>query len=98
MEKRKHDAESSDEEKDSLAPLDPQDIIDVHFEFFNMKEIDYHAIKTFTTNMIESSPFNSGELADLVIKQSEKVGTTIKVDDSELYGFISVINLSLHKV
>jgi protein BCP1 len=96
MEKRKHETDTSDDE--GPAPLDPTDIIDVNFEFFNLKEIDFHAIKTFTKTLLENTPFNSSELADLVIAQSEKVGTTIKVDDSEPYGFISVINLNKHKV
>ena len=98
MEKRRPSENSSDEENENLAPLDPNDIIDVHFEFFNMKETDYHAIKAFTKNLLENDSFNSSELADLVIKQTEKVGTTIKVEDSEPYGFVSVVNLSLHKV
>ena len=73
--------------------------VQVDFAFFDPEEIDYHAIKNFLLPFLEGQAFNAGDLADLIIKQNEYVGTVVKVEgEDETYGFVSVVNLHKHKV
>ncbi len=72
-------------------------MVDIKFEFFNPKAEDFHAIKVFLTNYLEGQPFNAAELTDIIVQQGESVGSTIKVEDNEPFGFISVVNLHQHK-
>ncbi len=49
-------------------------------------------------NYTENRPWNTSEMADLIIEQFY-IGSVIRiVDDPETYGFASVINLHKHKV
>lgn len=90
--------------------------IEVDFDFFNPKEIDYHWIKTFLKNYLDKTSFDIEGLTDLIIAQGKSFGTVIKVinydeqtesfdpeemittNDEGVYGFISIINLTKHKV
>jgi hypothetical protein len=73
--------------------------VQVDFAFFDPEEIDYHAIKNFLLPFLEGQAFSAGDLADLIIKQNEYVGTVVKVEgEDETYGFVSVVNLHKHKV
>ncbi|KAJ3389648.1 Mss4p nuclear export [Lobulomyces angularis] len=72
--------------------------IDVNFDFFDFKEVDFLGLKTLLKQSFSADHtlFNLSEISDLIIKQSN-VGCTVKADDStDPYAFISVINLNLH--
>ena len=91
--KRKSDGFSSDSESDDMD-------IDVTFDFFDFKEIDFHGLKSLLTQTFshDSEMFNLSELSDLIIKQS-KIGCAVKVEDTtDPYAVLSVINMNHHKV
>eukprot|EP00163_Fabomonas_tropica_P003560 TRINITY_DN1305_c0_g1_i2.p1 TRINITY_DN1305_c0_g1~~TRINITY_DN1305_c0_g1_i2.p1 ORF type:complete len:260 (+),score=9.27 TRINITY_DN1305_c0_g1_i2:189-968(+) len=86
-------ADSADEairlEADEGAPEEVQ----VDFCFYDPQDGDFHALRHFLTNYLEGEMFNSSELVDHIISQ-KTVGTTIKIGDgTDIFGFISVINV-----
>jgi len=95
------DDEEEDDDDPELSDLDEEEKkmeVQVDFAFFDPEEIDYHAIKNFLLPFLEGQAFNAGDLADLIIKQNEYVGTVVKVEgEDETYGFVSVVNLHKHK-
>jgi len=95
-EEEEQSEEQEDKEEQEEEQVDNL-MVDIQFEFFNPKEEDFHAIKVFLTNYLEGQAFDSSELTDVIIKQGETFGSTIKVEDNEPFGFISVINLHSHK-
>ncbi|KAF9915489.1 Mss4p nuclear export [Lobosporangium transversale] len=88
-----------DDEDESGSDGDMEDIINVDFEFFNPKEIDFHAVKNLLSQFFASDAilFGLSELADIIVSQSS-VGTTIKVngDDSDPYSVMTVLNMNQH--
>ncbi|KAF9428152.1 Mss4p nuclear export [Podila epigama] len=98
----KHEPEDVDmesrEEDDSGSDGD-EDIVNVDFEFFDPKEIDFHAIKNLLGQFFASDAilFGLSELADLITSQSN-VGSTIKVNgvDSDPYSLLTVLNMNQH--
>ncbi|KAJ3085736.1 Mss4p nuclear export [Quaeritorhiza haematococci] len=93
------DAEDEDDD-------DEQDIVNVTFDFFDPKPIDYHGIKnlirqTFSSDAAaaDDTAVNLSELADLVLAQPE-VGSVVKVEDDQdqdPYAVLTVVNLNHHK-
>ncbi|KAL1915097.1 uncharacterized protein VTP21DRAFT_7578 [Calcarisporiella thermophila] len=77
-----------------------EEIVDVDFEFFDPKPIDFHAIKRLLTQLFSADAelFNLSELAELIIGQP-LVGSTVKVDgpESDPYSLLTVLNLNHHK-
>ncbi|KAG0310124.1 Mss4p nuclear export, partial [Dissophora globulifera] len=75
------------------------DIINVDFEFFDPKEVDFHAVKNLLGQYFASDAilFATSELSDLIVSQSS-VGTTIKVNgvDSDPYSLLTVLNMNQH--
>ncbi len=59
--------ESGDDSSDSGSG-DNQEV-DVNFEFFDPKEIDFHGLKALLQTYLDGSPYNCSELVDTVIKQ-----------------------------
>ncbi|PVU99747.1 hypothetical protein BB560_005460 [Smittium megazygosporum] len=75
------------------------DMVNVDFEFFDLKEIDFHAIKRLLIQYFgdDNTLFDLGELADLIVKQ-KYVGSTVKVEKEEdPYAFFTVLNLTEYK-
>ncbi|KAG0201506.1 Mss4p nuclear export [Mortierella sp. GBA30] len=101
----KHDppedvAMASNEEHDDDSGSDgEEDIINVDFEFFDPKEIDFHAVKNLLNQYFASDAilFALSELSELVVSQSN-VGTTIKVNgvESDPYSLLTVLNMNQH--
>lgn len=108
MVKRKEDLEilsdSDDnslmEEYDAEAQVtdEEENIIDVDFDFFSLRESDFHAIKRLLLQLFDGpncSDINLSELCNLIVEQTN-LGSTVKVDgeDSDPLAIISVLPLS----
>ncbi|KAF9437732.1 Mss4p nuclear export [Entomortierella beljakovae] len=91
---------SHDERSDDDSGSDgEQDIINVDFEFFDPKEIDFHAVKNLLAQYFASDSilFALSELSDIVVSQPN-VGTTIKVngEESDPFSILTVLNMNQH--
>ena len=69
------------------------EIENVEFNFSNILEEDYHALKSLLQPNFQFENINIGELANLLISQHEDVGTTIRADD-QIFGLFSYVPLS----
>lgn len=71
-----------------------QEIVNVDFDFYDPKEIDFHAIKNLLRQVLDADniTFDLSALADLVL---ESPGTTIKVDgeESDPFALLSVVDM-----
>ncbi|KAG0360747.1 Mss4p nuclear export [Gamsiella multidivaricata] len=96
VEMASHEEQDDD---DSGSDGDMEDIINVDFEFFDPKEIDFHAVKNLLGQHFASDSilFGLSELADLIVSQPN-VGTTIKVNgiESDPYSLLTVLNMNQH--
>eukprot|EP01120_Amphizonella_sp_Union-15-10_P015824 TRINITY_DN820_c0_g1_i2.p1 TRINITY_DN820_c0_g1~~TRINITY_DN820_c0_g1_i2.p1 ORF type:complete len:279 (+),score=60.90 TRINITY_DN820_c0_g1_i2:92-928(+) len=92
-EQNEEDEDSSQEEME----LDNEEI-PVDFVFKDPSPtIDFKTVKTFVTRLLDGKAWNSSDFADIIVKQ-QNVGSLIKVDgDDEGFGFITTINLQVHK-
>ncbi|KAF9365004.1 Mss4p nuclear export [Mortierella sp. NVP85] len=92
-------ASHEEEDDESADDSDGEDIINVDFDFFDPKEIDFHAVKNLLTQYFASDAilFALSELADMVVSQST-VGTTIKADgeESDPFSILTVLNMNHH--
>ncbi|KAI7827676.1 CDK regulator [Gamsiella multidivaricata] len=90
VEMASHEEQDDD---DSGSDGDMEDIINVDFEFFDPKEIDFHAVKNLLGQHFASDSilFGLSELADLIVSQPN-VGTTIKVNgiESDPYSLLTI--------
>ncbi|CAN6658378.1 protein Bcp1p [Trichomonascus vanleenenianus] len=79
---------------------DDEDFVQVDFDFFDPKEIDFHAIKNLLRQLFDADNelFDLSSLADLILDKSCP-GTTIKVgeEDTDPYALFSVINMHEHR-
>lgn len=78
------------------------ELVNVEFEWFDPKpEVDFHGLKTLLRQLLDNDAqlFDMSALADLILSQP-LLGSTVKVDGMETdpYAFLSVLNLSEHKV
>ncbi|KAI1315035.1 Mss4p nuclear export [Mortierella claussenii] len=92
-------ASHEEQDDDSGSDGDMEDIINVDFEFFDPKEIDFHAVKNLLGQYFASDAilFGLSELSELIVSQSI-VGTTIKVNgvESDPYSLLTVLNMNQH--
>ncbi len=76
------------------------EIINVDFEWFNMKEIDFHGMKSLCRQLldVDSQMFDLSALADLILSQPT-IGSTVKVDgeETDAYAFVTVLNMREHR-
>ena len=73
----------------------PGEIVNVEFEFSNIKEDDFHIMKSLLTPMFQfEKSINIAELADCLIKQNQDVGTTIR-NESQIFGLFSYVPLTI---
>lgn len=103
--KRKTTAED-EEDKEIVGKQRPQGYtqtvlqVNVDFDFFNIDEIDYHAIKHLLVQLFHSDAehLELHTLSDLILSQNN-IGSTIKVDgkESDPYAFLTAINLNKQK-
>ncbi|KAM9197675.1 BRCA2 and CDKN1A-interacting protein [Dugong dugon] len=97
--------EDSDEEDDEVVDEE----VNVEFEAYSISDTDYDGIKKLLQQLFLKAPVNTAELTDLLIQQSH-IGSVIKqtdvsegsdddvdVDEDEIFGFISLLNLTERK-
>ncbi|KAK3843332.1 MAG: p21-C-terminal region-binding protein-domain-containing protein [Linnemannia gamsii] len=93
------DVEMASHEEEDDSGSDGEDIINVDFEFFDPKEMDFHAIKNLLNQYFASDAilFGLSELSEMIVDQSN-VGTTIKVNgvESDPYSLLTVLNMNQH--
>ena len=74
--------------------------VNVDFDFFNIDEIDYHAIKHLLVQLFHSDAehLELHTLTDLILQQNH-IGSTIKVDgkESDPYAFLTAIGINKNK-
>ncbi|TPX33435.1 hypothetical protein SeLEV6574_g08378 [Synchytrium endobioticum] len=82
-----------------------KEVIDIIFDFFDPKEVDFHGLKsllsqTFGTTNNDTDVHHSisiPDLANLIISQPH-IGSTVKAEEQlDPYAVVTVINLSAHK-
>ncbi|RHZ63277.1 hypothetical protein Glove_330g62 [Diversispora epigaea] len=80
--------------------LKDEESVEIDFDFYDPKKIDFHSIKNLLNQLFSSDSelFNLSELTDLIIEQP-LVGSTVKVDGSESdpYAILTVLNMKVHK-
>ncbi len=73
------------------------DTINVDFDFYNPKPIDFHATKRFLGQLFATDveSIHTSQLSDVIIEQGN-VGTMVKVDgeDSDPFAMLTVISLN----
>ncbi|CAG8553055.1 15242_t:CDS:2, partial [Racocetra fulgida] len=76
-----------------------EEIVDIDFDFFDPKPIDFHSIKNLVIQLFSADAelFCISELTELIISQP-LLGTTVKVDgaDSDPYAVLTVLNMNEH--
>jgi len=76
-----------------------QSDVDVDFEFYDMKESDFHSVKALLQTYIEipGKDFLASDFANL-ISQQVAVGTTVKTEgcEEEPIGFITILSLQFY--
>lgn len=79
---------------------DAPEIVDVDFDFFDPKEVDFHAIKNLLRQLLDSDcdNFELSTLADIILDSTSR-GTTVKVDgpESDPFALVSIVDVNQHK-
>ncbi|KAK6595964.1 protein bcp1 [Botrytis cinerea] len=87
---------SAGEDNDNDSGSDGEDILNVDFEWFNFREIDFHGVKSLIRQLfdVDSQLLDLSGLADEVVKQ-DTIGSTVKVDGegTDAYAFMTVLNM-----
>ncbi|KAJ2743349.1 Mss4p nuclear export [Coemansia sp. BCRC 34301] len=107
--KRNHDSDKEEEEADSGSEgsrqqdsdedMEEKEIVDVDFEFFDPKPIDFHSMKQMLVGSFgdDAEDFNLSGLVDLILSQNT-IGSTVKVEgDENPYAFLTVLNMHVHR-
>ncbi|XP_037660986.1 BRCA2 and CDKN1A-interacting protein [Choloepus didactylus] len=102
------DDEDNDEEDDEEDEVVDEEV-NIEFEAYSISEGDYDGIKKLLHQLFLKASVNIAELTDLLIQQSH-IGSVIKqtdvsedsdddvdVDEDEIFGFISLLNLTERK-
>uniref|UniRef100_G3TXY3 BRCA2 and CDKN1A-interacting protein n=2 Tax=Loxodonta africana TaxID=9785 RepID=G3TXY3_LOXAF len=105
VEDEEEDEEDSGEEDDEVVDEE----VNIEFEAYSISDNDYDGIKKLLQQLFLKAPVNTAELTDLLIQQSH-IGSVIKqtdvsedsdddvgVDEDEVFGFISLLNLTERK-
>ncbi|RUS33625.1 hypothetical protein BC938DRAFT_470830 [Jimgerdemannia flammicorona] len=92
--------DDSNDDADDDDDDDLQHLVDVDFEFFDPKPVDFHALKRLLTQLFSADAelFSLSELTDLILSQP-LLGSTVKVDGSESdpFALLTVLNMNEHK-
>ncbi|KAF7903291.1 uncharacterized protein EAF01_006340 [Botrytis porri] len=87
---------SAGEDNENDSESDGEDILNVDFEWFNFREIDFHGVKSLIRQLfdVDSQLLDLSGLADEVVKQ-DTIGSTVKVDGegTDAYAFMTVLNV-----
>eukprot|EP00897_Mesotaenium_endlicherianum_P009634 jgi/Mesen1/869/ME000114S10947 len=89
-------ASSSSRTKDNDGRKGKQ-VINVDFEFFDPKPVDFHGLKGLLRTYLDETAWDLTSLVDTIIAQTT-VGTVVKTgDDESPIGVASALNLHRHK-
>lgn len=87
--------------EDTGESSDEEEIVNVDFDFFSPKEIDFQAVKNLLRQLFgaDSQSFDLSSIAGIIISQRD-LGSTVKTDgeESDPYALLTVINLLEHMV
>ncbi|KAJ3217247.1 Mss4p nuclear export [Dinochytrium kinnereticum] len=92
------DEEERDEKEASEKEED--EIIDVDFDFFDPREIDFHGLKSLLrqTFLYDADRFDLSGMADAIISQPH-IGSIVKVDDStDPYAVMTILSFETHSI
>lgn len=88
----------ADENIDAEVEDEPE-IVNVDFDFFDLSDIDFHAVKNLLRQLFDSDniAFELSPLADQIVSSSAGPGIAVKTDgkESDPYAFVSVVDSSL---
>uniref|UniRef100_A0A8P0TK05 BRCA2 and CDKN1A interacting protein n=1 Tax=Canis lupus familiaris TaxID=9615 RepID=A0A8P0TK05_CANLF len=99
------EGESDEDEDGDDESVDEE--VNVEFEAYSISDKDHDGIKKLLQQLFLKAPVNTAELSDLSIQQNH-IGSVIKqtdvsedsdddVDEDEIFGFISLLNLTERK-
>ncbi|XP_007434157.1 BRCA2 and CDKN1A-interacting protein [Python bivittatus] len=103
------DGQESDSELESDGEEDEEEIneeVNVEFEAHTITDGDKNGIKKLLQQLFLKAPINTGDLTDIliqqnhigsVVKQTEVIEESDDEDDEEVFGFISLLNLTERK-
>ena len=103
MTKRKRSLEldnHADKEIESGDDDSSDNIINVEFEFFDPRPVDFKSTRRLIQSFVpgKEATFAASDMADAIIAQVP-LGTMIKVtDDLDVYGFATILNVRKHEV
>ncbi|KAF7886165.1 hypothetical protein EAF00_010268 [Botryotinia globosa] len=87
---------SAGEDNENDSGSDGEDILNVDFEWFNFREIDFHGVKSLIRQLfdVDSQLLDLSGLADEVVTQ-DTIGSTVKVDGegTDAYAFMTILNV-----
>uniref|UniRef100_A0A3P9LUC9 Protein BCCIP homolog n=1 Tax=Oryzias latipes TaxID=8090 RepID=A0A3P9LUC9_ORYLA len=100
------DGDSEEEEEDSDASEEINEEVTVDFEAHTMSNSDFNGIKKLLQQLFLKAHVNTSELTDMIIQQNH-IGSVIRQaevpedsddeDPDEVFGFISMLNLTERK-
>ncbi|KAJ2828843.1 Mss4p nuclear export [Coemansia furcata] len=93
-----NEEEESGADSDAGSEPDEKEIVDVDFEFFDPKPIDFHAMKRMLMSAFgdDAEDFSLSALVDLILSQNT-IGSTVKFEgDDDPYAFLTVLNMHAH--
>ncbi|XP_046288190.1 BRCA2 and CDKN1A-interacting protein-like [Marmota monax] len=97
--------EDKEEDQDNVVVVEE---VNIEFEAYSISDNDHDRIKKLLQQLFLRAPVNTAELTDLLIQQNH-IGSVIKqtnvskdsddddVDEDEIFGFISLLNLTERK-
>lgn len=95
--KNSQNGQDSESEDDG----DDEQLVNVDFDYFDPKEIDFHAFKNLLRQLfdVDNINFDLSFLADKIIEQAS-VGSTVKTDgpDSDPFAMLTIMNIDEIKV
>jgi hypothetical protein len=93
------EADSNTEVSELINPATDWDEGDLQVELCieSMQDDDFFTMKNLLRGFLQETTFNSTEMADLLIAQKDKIGSSITVvGQEEMFGFMSVLDMHEH--
>ncbi|KAJ3021638.1 Mss4p nuclear export [Thoreauomyces humboldtii] len=94
----KEQEDNNDNHSSASEDVGDQETVDVDFEFFDPKEIDFHGIKSLLRQTFanDADVMPASALAEIIIAQAA-VGSTVKVvDEQDPYALMTVLGFAQH--
>lgn len=96
----RREADSEDEDDDEDGSDSEDNVINVEFEFFDPREVDFKSVRRLLEHYLpgEETTFDASGMADAIIAQ-QALGTMVKVvDDPDVYAFATILPIDKYKV